>query len=288
MSQQSIPKEGKAAIIEKKGPSSRPLEPVAESSLDAHRRSHRRQDRPRQTAKRSQAGRSARPPQVLRRVRFRPLLSGVITAHELSRCHTDLHALLGDWPIPVKANCVGGHEGAGEVRLSCLFPAQSEPTSASADFIQIVAIGEHTQTDLKVGDRVGIKCALLPLTANEARSRPRTGIADSCNRCQFCRQGYEPLCQSAQCSGYTVDGSFAQYAVSYTSQLSLIPDNLPFEDAAPILCAGVTVYKALKEANVKAGEWIVVAGSSGGLGHLAVQVRCHTFRQDRAIVGPRP
>lgn len=77
------------------------------------------------------------------------------------------------------------------------------------------------------------------------------------------------LCKSAQCSGYTVDGSFQQYAVSYTSQLSLIPDGLPLDDAAPILCAGVTVYKAIKESNAHAGEYVVVLGAGGGLGHLA-------------------
>lgn len=96
-------------------------------------------------------------------------------------------------------------------------------------------------------------------------------IAHSCNKCEFCRQGYEPLCKSAQCSGYSVDGSFQQYAVSFTSQLSKIPDDLPLDDAAPILCAGVTVYKAIKESGAKAGDWLVIPGAGGGLGHLAVQ-----------------
>lgn len=146
-------------------------------------------------------------------------------------CHTDLHAMLGDWPVDNKLPLIGGHEGAG----------------------YIVAMNDD-QTDLKVGDNVGIKW-----------------IAHSCNKCGFCRQGFEPLCKSAQCSGYTVDGSFQQYAVSYTSQLSPIPDGLSLEDAAPILCAGVTVYKALKESGAKAGEWVVIPGAGGGLGHLAVQ-----------------
>lgn len=96
-------------------------------------------------------------------------------------------------------------------------------------------------------------------------------IAHSCNHCELCRQGFEPLCQSAQMSGYTVDGSFQQYAVSYTSQLSPIPASLSLRDAAPILCAGVTVYKALLEAHLKAGEWVVVPGAGGGLGHLLIQ-----------------
>jgi len=140
--------------------------------------------------------------------------------------------MLGDWPLDNKLPLIGGHEGAG----------------------YLVALGEHTDTDLKVGDKVGIKW-----------------IAHSCNKCEFCRQGYEPLCKSAQCSGFSVDGSFQQYAVSYVSQLSKIPDKLSLADAAPILCAGVTVYKAIKESNCRPGEWIAIPGAGGGLGHLAVQ-----------------
>jgi len=147
-------------------------------------------------------------------------------------CHTDLHVMLGDWPLKNKLPLIGGHEGAGV----------------------IVALGPGTQTDLKIGSRVGIKW-----------------IAHSCNQCSFCRQGYEPLCKSAECSGFSVDGSFQQYAVSFTSQLTPIPDDLSFQDAAPILCAGVTVYKSLLESNARAGEWVALPGAGGGLGHLAVQ-----------------
>jgi propanol-preferring alcohol dehydrogenase len=107
---------------------------------------------------------------------------------------------------------IGGHEGAG----------------------YIVALGEHSDTDLKVGDKVGIKW-----------------IASSCNRCSFCRQGYEPLCKSALCSGFTVDGSFQQCAVSYTSQLSLIPDNLSLADVrdslqaqSSLMCRPLRFYAA--------------------------------------------
>lgn len=146
-------------------------------------------------------------------------------------CHTDLHAMLGDWPVDNKLPLIGGHEGAG----------------------YIVAMNDD-QTDLKIGQNVGIKW-----------------IASSCNKCVFCRQGYEPLCKSAQCSGYSVDGSFQQYAVSFTSQLTPIPDDISLDDAAPILCAGVTVYKAIKESLAKAGDWLVIPGAGGGLGHLAVQ-----------------
>ncbi|KZT53662.1 GroES-like protein [Calocera cornea HHB12733] len=147
-------------------------------------------------------------------------------------CHTDLHAQLGDWPLVHKEPLIGGHEGAGI----------------------IVAIGEHTDTDLKLGDRVGIKW-----------------LADSCLKCDYCRQGYEPLCHQAQCSGFTVDGSFQQYAVSFARHVTKIPEGLPMDKAAPILCAGVTVYKALKQSNARPGEWVVIPGAGGGLGHLAIQ-----------------
>ncbi|GAA6051168.1 hypothetical protein JCM3770_002571 [Rhodotorula araucariae] len=147
-------------------------------------------------------------------------------------CHTDLHAWKGDWPVAPKNPLVGGHEGAGHV----------------------VAIGNGTQTTLKMGDAVGIKW-----------------LADSCLDCENCREGQEATCSRAQCSGYSVDGSFQQYAVSFARHLTPIPDGLPLEVAAPILCAGVTVWKAIKQSNTKPGDWLVISGAGGGLGHLAVQ-----------------
>ncbi|KAK4685455.1 alcohol dehydrogenase, propanol-preferring, partial [Tremellales sp. Uapishka_1] len=166
-------------------------------------------------------------------------------------CHTDLHAKKGDWPVPAMTPLIGGHEGVGE----------------------IVAIGEHTQNSpVKVGDRVGIKW-----------------LADSCLNCEFCKKSYEmsehpcllpspplpltPLadCQQAKLSGFTTDGTFAQYVVSYTNHVTPIPEGLNSADAASILCAGVTVYKALKVSNTKLGDWVVIPGAGGGLGHLAVQ-----------------
>ncbi|KAJ9109745.1 hypothetical protein QFC19_001975 [Naganishia cerealis] len=147
-------------------------------------------------------------------------------------CHTDLHAAKGDWPLESKDNLCGGHEGAGIV----------------------VAIAEHSNTDLKIGDNVGIKW-----------------LADACMHCEFCRQGLESLCPESKLSGFTVDGSFQQYAVSYVNHLSRIPDGMRLDDAAPVLCAGVTVYKALKQSNTRAGQWVCVPGAGGGLGHLCVQ-----------------
>jgi propanol-preferring alcohol dehydrogenase len=147
-------------------------------------------------------------------------------------CHTDLHALKGDWPAPPKLPLVGGHEGAG----------------------YIVAIGDNTTTNLKVGDAVGIKW-----------------LADSCLDCESCREGQEATCTKAQTSGYSVDGTFQQYAVSFTRHLTPIPAGLDLAQAAPILCAGVTVWKAIKQSNTKPGDYILISGAGGGLGHLAVQ-----------------
>ncbi|TCD70709.1 alcohol dehydrogenase [Steccherinum ochraceum] len=148
-------------------------------------------------------------------------------------CHTDLHAAKNDWPVPAKTPLVGGHEGVGIV----------------------VAIGEHTQdSPVKLGDRVGIKW-----------------LAYSCLDCEPCRKGLEQVCYHGQYSGFTVDGTFSQYVVSWTSHVTPIPEGLASTEAASILCAGVTVYRAIKYSNTKIGDWIVLPGAGGGLGHLAVQ-----------------
>lgn len=147
-------------------------------------------------------------------------------------CHTDLHVMKGDWPLDSIVPCIGGHEGAGYV----------------------VAIGDNTHTDLKIGSRVGIKW-----------------LAYSCGSCELCRKGYESSCEKAECSGFSVDGTFQQYCVSFADHVSPIPDGLSLKLAAPILCAGVTVWKAVKAADLIPGETIVISGAGGGLGHLAVQ-----------------
>jgi propanol-preferring alcohol dehydrogenase len=82
--------------------------------------------------------------------------------------------------------------------------------------------------------------------------------------------GWETLCLEQKNSGYSVNGSFAQYAVGQADYLGRIPKDLSFVDAAPILCAGVTTYKGLKETNARPGEWVVISGV-GGLGHVAIQ-----------------
>ncbi|KAK0489569.1 chaperonin 10-like protein [Armillaria luteobubalina] len=148
-------------------------------------------------------------------------------------CHTDLHAAIGDWPVPPKTPLIGGHEGVGIV----------------------VAIGSNTNASpVGLGDRVGIKW-----------------LADSCLNCEDCRKGREQNCSQAKLSGYTVDGTFAEYVVSYVNHVTPIPEGFPSDAAASILCAGVTVYRAIKYSQTSAGDWIVLPGAGGGLGHLAVQ-----------------
>ncbi|KAJ7056784.1 mannitol-1-phosphate dehydrogenase MPDH1 [Mycena amicta] len=157
----------------------------------------------------------------------------LVKLHCTGVCHTDLHAALGDWPIAPETPLVGGHEGVGV----------------------IVAIGDNTShSPVKIGDRVGIKW-----------------LADSCLNCEQCRKGREQNCTQAKLSGYTVDGTFQQYVVSYVNHVTPIPDGFDSNAAASILCAGVTVYRAIKYSKTTPGDWIVLPGAGGGLGHLAVQ-----------------
>ncbi|KIJ61830.1 hypothetical protein HYDPIDRAFT_137047 [Hydnomerulius pinastri MD-312] len=148
-------------------------------------------------------------------------------------CHTDLHASRDDWPLKAKTPLIGGHEGVGE----------------------IVAIGDHTErSPVKLGQRVGIKW-----------------IAYSCLDCEPCRNGLEQNCLEVKLSGFTVPGTFSHYVVSWVHHVTPIPDSLDSNAAASILCAGLTVYRALKYSGSKIGDWVVLPGAGGGLGHLAVQ-----------------
>lgn len=146
-------------------------------------------------------------------------------------CHTDLHAYKGDWPLPPKMPLVGGHEGAGVV----------------------VAKGELVN-DFEIGDHAGIKW-----------------LNGSCLTCEFCKQSDESVCPHAALSGYTVDGTFQQYAVGKAAHASNLPKHVPFDAVAPVLCAGVTVYKGLKESGARAGQTVAIVGAGGGLGSLAIQ-----------------
>ncbi|AYF98645.1 alcohol dehydrogenase AdhP [Protaetiibacter intestinalis] len=144
--------------------------------------------------------------------------------------HTDLHAIEGDWPVKPSPPFVPGHEGHGVV----------------------VAVGDQVR-HLAVGDRVG-----------------NAWLWSACGECEFCLTGRETLCEQQQNGGYSVNGSFAEYMLVDSRYAGRIPEGVDLVEIAPILCAGVTVYKGLKVADVRPGEWVTISGV-GGLGHLAVQ-----------------
>ncbi|GGB80812.1 zinc-dependent alcohol dehydrogenase [Flavobacterium suaedae] len=145
-------------------------------------------------------------------------------------CHTDLHAVDGDWPVKPKMPLIPGHEGVGYV----------------------VAVGPDV-TNVKEGDAVGVPW-----------------LYSACGCCDHCITGWETLCESQQNGGYSVDGGFAEYVIADARYVGYLPANVNFLEMAPILCAGVTVYKGLKETETKPGEWVAISGI-GGLGHVAVQ-----------------
>ncbi|MGC1259914.1 MAG: alcohol dehydrogenase AdhP [Jannaschia helgolandensis] len=145
-------------------------------------------------------------------------------------CHTDLHAAMGDWPVKPTAPFIPGHEGVGE----------------------IVALGTGV-THLKEGDRVGVPW-----------------LHSACGRCEHCTGGWETLCESQQNTGYSVNGAYAEYVAADADYVGQLPDGFDFGPASPVLCAGVTVYKGLKETEVRPGQWVAILGI-GGLGHMAVQ-----------------
>jgi len=136
-----------------------------------------------------------------------------------------------EMPQLPKANLIPGHEGAGVVSK----------------------VGSGVSR-VKVGDRVG-----LPF------------LHSSCGACEHCLSGWEQLCVSQTTTGMKKDGCYAEYAVANENYVVKIPDQLSFEQAAPILCAGITAYKGLIETEVKPGQWVAIVGASGGLGHLAIQ-----------------
>lgn len=145
-------------------------------------------------------------------------------------CHTDLHAAEGDWPVKPNPPFIPGHEGVGHV----------------------VAVGAGVK-HVKEGDRVGVPW-----------------LYDACGHCTHCLGGWETLCEEQHNTGYSVNGSFAEYVLADPNYVGHLPNNITFVDIAPILCAGVTVYKGLKVTDTKPGDWVVISGI-GGLGHLAVQ-----------------
>jgi len=145
-------------------------------------------------------------------------------------CHTDIHAAHGDWPVKPSPPFVPGHEGVG--------------------IVVEVASGV---TEVAVGDRVAM---------------PWLGHA--CGSCDYCVSGRETLCLDQKNTGYSFDGGFGEYAVAYARYVVAVPDGIDPFDAAPLSCAGVTTYKAVKVAGTRSSDLVAVFGI-GGLGHLAVQ-----------------
>lgn len=145
-------------------------------------------------------------------------------------CHTDIHAADGDWPVRPTPPFIPGHEAVGDV----------------------VALGAGV-VGVAVGDRVGVPW-----------------LFSACGRCEFCITGRETLCETQRNTGYSVNGGYAEYMVAHADYVGHIPAGMDPALAAPVLCAGVTTYKGLKETDTRPGQWVVISGV-GGLGHLAVQ-----------------
>jgi alcohol dehydrogenase, propanol-preferring len=145
-------------------------------------------------------------------------------------CHTDIHAAHGDWPVKPTPPFIPGHEGVG--------------------IVEKVGPGVDTPT---VGDRVAM---------------PWLGSA--CGVCDYCIDGWETLCLKQVNTGYSVNGSYAEYAVADAAYVAQVPDTIDPLDAAVLTCAGVTTYKAVKMSGARPGQLMAVFGV-GGLGHLALQ-----------------
>ena len=108
---------------------------------------------------------------------------------------------------------------------------------------------------------------------NHVKEGDRVGIPwlySACGHCEHCLGGWETLCESQQNTGYSVNGGFAEYAIADAGFVGHLPSNVGFVEIAPVLCAGVTVYKGLKMTDTRPGQWVVISGI-GGLGHMAVQ-----------------
>ncbi len=145
-------------------------------------------------------------------------------------CHTDIHAAHGDWPVKPTPPFVPGHEGVGTVH----------------------AVGPGV-TSFSVGDTVAY---------------PWLGYA--CGECKYCLTGWETLCLRQQNTGYSIDGCYAEYFLAEAAFVAKVPAGINPFDAAPLTCAGLTTYKAVKVGNVRPADLVAISGI-GGLGHLALQ-----------------
>jgi propanol-preferring alcohol dehydrogenase len=146
-------------------------------------------------------------------------------------CHTDIHAAHGDWPVKPTLPLVPGHEGVGRIE----------------------AIGRGVHGELSEGDRIAI---------------PWLGYA--CGECRYCNDGRETLCESQLNTGYSTDGAYAEYATAFARHAVKVPAAVDPLVAAPLTCAGVTTYKAVKVSGARSSMLAAVFGV-GGLGHMALQ-----------------
>jgi propanol-preferring alcohol dehydrogenase len=145
-------------------------------------------------------------------------------------CHSDLHAARGDWPLKPALPFIPGHEAIGVV----------------------AALGSGV-TSVREGDRVGVPW-----------------LYSTCGHCEYCLTGRENMCADAQFGGYMRNGGFAEYLLADPRYVARIPAGIPATQAAPIICAGVTTYRGIKQTEARPGEWIAISGA-GGLGHMAIQ-----------------
>src|SRR5215218_7657369 len=146
-------------------------------------------------------------------------------------CHTDIHAARGEWPVKPALPFIPGHEGVGVIER----------------------VGPGNPHGLEAGVRVAL---------------PWLGYA--CGDCEFCNTGWETLCTSQLNTGFAINGSFAEYTVGYARHAVRVPDGIDPADAAPLTCAGVTTFKAVKVSGADSSGLVAVFGA-GGLGHLAIQ-----------------
>ncbi len=145
-------------------------------------------------------------------------------------CHTDLHAAKGDWPVKPALPFIPGHEAIGRV----------------------VAMGDGV-TAVQLGERVGVPW-----------------LYSACGHCEYCLSAWETVCPDAQFGGYTQNGGFASHLIADPNYVAHIPNGLSATEAAPLICAGITTYKGIKETKARPGQWIAISGC-GGLGHLGIQ-----------------
>lgn len=146
-------------------------------------------------------------------------------------CHTDIHAARGEWPVKPEPPFIPGHEGVGVVER----------------------VGPGNRHGVEEGMRVAL---------------PWLGYA--CGDCEFCNSGWETLCLAQRNMGYSMNGGFAEYTVGYARHAVPVPDGVDPADAAPLTCAGVTTYKAVKVSGADSSGLVAVFGA-GGLGHMAIQ-----------------